>query len=147
LEGVGFHGQCQKMVELARAYNCPVAFEDNTLQAAYGEEIAKIASDVKTLCHTTGLNKRDPIQGVEQFEPILHNQRLIIHAMGAPGDQVKALRDELIGWPTHEFSDLVMALWIARYQYSLHVQVQQAPPVTRRTMPGYMGRFTQPWYR
>ena len=62
-------------------------------------------------------------------------------------DAVKAIRDELVGWPTHSFSDLVMALWIARYQYSLHVQVSQAPPVTRRTMPSHMSRFAQPWYR
>lgn len=147
LEGVGFHSQCQKMVELARAYNCPIAFEDNTLQMQYGEEIARIATDVKAISHTTGLNKRDPVQGVEQFEPILHNRRLIIHGEGAPPDQLKALRDELIGWPTHAFSDLVMALWIARYQYALHVQASQPAPVSRRPVPAYMQRFATPWYR
>ena len=147
LEGMGFHTQCQKMVELARAYNCPVAFEDNTLQMQYGEEMGRIASDVRVISHTTGLNKRDPVQGVEQFEPILHNKRLIIHAEGAPPDQVKALREELVGWPTHAFSDLVMALWIARYQYALHVQASQPAPVSRRPVPAYMQRFATPWYR
>lgn len=147
MEGVGFHSQCQTMVELARVYNCPIAFEDNTLQASYGEEIAKIASDVQTFSHTTGMNKRDPSQGVEQFEPILHNRRLIIHADHAPPDQVKALRDELVGWPTHAFTDLVMALWIARYQFSLHIQRAAPFSPARRPLPAYVQRFAQPWYR
>jgi hypothetical protein len=146
-EGLGFHSQCEKLVELARVYNCPVAFEDNTLQAAYGEEIRKIAPDVRTFSHTTGSNVRDPTQGVEQFEPILANQRLLIHADGAPLDAVKALRDELVGWPTYSFSDLVMALWIARRQFALHVQASEPVRVFQRKMPDYVQRFTGAWRR
>lgn len=147
MEGIGFHSQCQKLVELARTYNCPVAFEDNGLQAAYGDEIRKIAPDVKTFCHTTNDNLRDPHQGVEQFEPILANQRLVIHADGAPLDMVKALRDEFIGWPRKEINDLMMALWIGRRQFSLHIQAQEPVRVAQRPMPAYVQRFTRSWLR
>jgi hypothetical protein len=147
LEGLGFHSQCQKLVELARIYNCPVAFEDNGQQVAYGDEIRKIAPDVQTFSHTTGLNLRDPVQGVEQFEPILANHRLIIHADGAPGDAVKALREELIGWPTWNFSDLLMSLWIGRHQFALHVQAQEPVRVVQRQVPDYVRRFLGSWRR
>lgn len=146
LEGVGFHSQCKLLVDLAHVYNCPIAFEDNGQQIAYAEEIARLATDVKTICHTTGLNKRDPQQGVDQFEPILLNQRLVIHAEGAPPDTVKALRDELVGWPTWNFSDLVMALWIGRHQFALHIQQSAPVAVTRRQMPAYVKRFTRQWH-
>jgi hypothetical protein len=152
MEGLGQYGQCEKVIELARVYQCPIAFEDNTLQASYGELINKIAPDVKTICHTTGLNKRDPAQGVDQFEPIILNHRLVIHAAGAPADIVKALRDELINWKgssekTSGFTDLLMAIWIARYQFSLHVQQAQPLPRSRRPIPEYAARFSQPWFR
>ncbi len=101
---------------------------------------------MKTICHTTGLNKRDPSQGVDQFEPILLNKRLIIHADGAPSENVKALRDELVGWPTWNFSDLVMALWIGRHQFALHIQESAPVAVTRRPMPDYVRRFTRQWH-
>lgn len=152
LEGYGFHSQCAKLAELARVYQCPIAFEDNTLQASFGEEINKIAPDVKTFSHTTGMNKRDPAQGVDQFEPLFTNRRVVIHAEGAPPDAVKALRDELITWKgssekTSGFTDLVMALWIARYQFTLHLQTSQSMPQNRRPIPSYAQRFQTPWYR
>jgi len=145
LEGLGFHGQCQKLVELSRTYNCPVAFEDNGQQVAYGDEIRKIAQDVRTFSHTTGLNLRDPVQGVEQFEPILANQRLIIHADGAPPDAVKAIREELVGWPTWNFSDILMSLWVGRYQFALHIQASEPARVVQREVPDYVRRFTRGW--
>jgi hypothetical protein len=152
MEGVGFHSQCQKIVELARAYNCPVAFENNTLQESYGDEISKIATDVKVFSHTTGNNKRDPSQGVDQFEPLFVNRRMIIHADGAPAHAVKALRDELVNWKGSTekatgFTDLVMALWIARFQFALHVQASVPAPPPRRSVPAYAQRFATPWYR
>lgn len=152
MEGLGQYGQCEKVIELARVYQCPIAFEDNTLQISYGELINKIAPDVKTFSMTTSHNKRDPAQGVDQFEPIIVNHRLIIHADGAPQDQVKALRDELIGWKgssekTSGFTDLLMAIWIARHQFALHVQTAQPMPQNRRPIPSYAARFSQPWYR
>jgi hypothetical protein len=152
MEGYGFHSQCQKIAELARVYQCPVAFEDNTTQAAFGDEIAKLDPGIKTFSHTTGLNKRDPAQGVDQFEPLFTNHRVIIHADGAPPDIVKGLRDELVNWKgstekTSGFTDLVMALWIARYQFSLHVQQAQPLPASRRPIPSYAARFQQPWVR
>jgi hypothetical protein len=107
----------------------------------------KIAPDVRVICHTTGDNKRDPIQGVDQFEPILLNHRLVIHADQAPGEHVKALREELVGWPTWNFSDLVMALWIARHQFALNIHVNQPVQATRRPMPDYVQRFTSRWVR
>jgi hypothetical protein len=152
MEGYGFHSQCQKIADLARTYQCPVAFEDNTTQNAFGEEINKIAPDVKTFSHTTSNNKRDPAQGVDQFEPLFTNHRVIIHADGAPPDVVKALRDELVNWKGSSekatgFTDLVMALWIARYQFTLHLQTAQTLPASRRPIPSYAARFQEPWYR
>jgi hypothetical protein len=147
MEGLGFHSQCQKIVEVARTYNCPVAFEDNGLQAAYGDEIRKIAPDVQTFCHTTSENLRDPTQGVEQFEPILANQHLVIHAEGAPPELVKALRDEFIGWPKKEVNDLMMALWIGRRQFALHVQNAEPVRAVLRPVPDYVRRFTGGWIR
>jgi hypothetical protein len=147
MEGLGFHSQCQKIVEVARTYNCPVAFEDNGLQAAYGDEIRKIAPDVQTFCHTTNENLRDPTQGVEQFEPILANQHLVIHAEGAPPELVKALRDEFIGWPKKEVNDLMMALWIGRRQFALHVQNAEPVRAVLRPVPDYVRRFTGGWIR
>lgn len=141
LEGLGFHSQCQRLADLARVYNCPVAVEDNGVQQAYADQISAIAPDVSVICHTTGDNKRDPVQGVEQFEPILRNERLVIHAQDAPGDMVRALRDELIQWPG-PFTDLVMALWIARHQYALHVSVSQPLRVSPQApLPSYVQRF------
>lgn len=145
LEGAGFHAQCERLADLARVYSCPVAVEDNGVQQAYAEQIRSIAPDVPVLCHTTSWNKRDPGQGVEQFEPILRNHRLVIHAQDAPPDTVRALRDELVGWPTWNFSDLVMALWIARHQFALHVLVAQPAAVQQTSrMPAYVQRFTRP---
>lgn len=149
MEGIGMYSQCQILADLARAYQCPIAFEDNGQQIAYGEAIAKIAPDVKTICHTTGMNKRDPAQGVDQFEPLFTNRRISFHALGAPQDKVKAFRDELINWKgssekTGGFTDLIMALWIARFQFNLNVQIARPLQVTQRQVPDYVARF-QPW--
>ena len=148
MEGKGFHSQCALLADIARAYNCPIAVEDNGTQKAYADEIAKISPEVRIYCHTTSDNKRDPNQGVDQFEPILHNQRLVIHALNAPQDLVKALREEFINWKgstekSSGFTDLIMALWIARHQFNLHVQVSQPVQVTRRPLPAYVNRFTR----
>lgn len=152
MEGYGFHRQCTTLADIARAYNCPIAVEDNGVQGAYAEEIAKISPEVRIYCHTTSDNKRDPNQGVDQFEPILHNGRLVIHAAAAPLDLVKALREEFINWKgstekSSGFTDLIMALWIARHQFNLHVQTAQPVTVTRRALPSYVERFTRGYRR
>jgi hypothetical protein len=146
MEGYGFSRQCQTVVDLARFYNCPVAVEDNGVQIVWAQEIAKIAPDIRVICHTTGENKRDPQQGVDQFEPIVHNRRLAIHAEGAPAEMVKAVREEFIAWKgstekSGGFSDILMALWIARHQFALHVQVAQPVKVTYRPVPLHVQRF------
>ena len=148
MEGIGMHSQCKILADLARAYSCPIAFEDNGQQIAYGEEIARIAPDVKTICHTTGMNKRDPAQGVDQFEPLFTNRKISFHAAGGPPDKLKAMRDELINWKgssekTGGFTDLIMALWIARFQFNLHIQMAAPVQVVRRPMPDYVARFTR----
>ena len=144
LEGLGAYGKCQKLVDLAHTYNCPIAVEDNGTQTSYAEILQRLAPDVAIVCHTTSENKRDPAQGVDQFEPIFRNRRIVIHAAGAPADQVRALRDELVGWPTWSFSDLVMALWIARHQFALHVQMAEPVAVRQATVPDYVRRFQRP---
>jgi hypothetical protein len=148
MEGIGMHSQCKILADLARAYGCPIAFEDNGVQIAYGEEIARIAPDVKTICHTTGMNKRDPAQGVDQFEPLFTNRKISFHASGAPPDKLKAMRDELINWKgssekTSGFTDLIMALWIARYQFNLNIQIARPLEVRQRVVPDYVARFTR----
>lgn len=146
--GYGFTKQCETVISLARFYGCPIAVEDNGVQSVWAQEIAKMASDVRVISHTTGANKRDPNQGVDQFEPILHNQRLMIHADNAPSDMVKAIREEFVAWrgsteKSTGFSDILMALWIARHQFNLHIQINSAPRVTQRQMPAHVLRFTR----
>lgn len=144
LEGYSFVQQCDFIADRARFYNCPAAIEENTLQIAYSEYIAKVYPDVKCVSHTTNVNKRDPKQGVEQFEPLFLNDRIIIHAQGAPQHEMIALREELLSFPGR-YTDLVMALWVARFQYQL-TEIHDRPIEVTRSTPSYVNRYTRKQY-
>lgn len=144
LEGIPFSQQCDFIADRARFYQCPAAIEDNNQQVAYAEYINKVYPGVKVISHTTGLNKRDPKQGVEQFEPLFGNDRMIIHAQGAPQHQLLALREELLSYPGAR-TDLVMAMWVARYQQQLG-EVIDRPVAITRTIPSYVNRYMRKSY-
>ena len=98
LRGYTFPRQCEILADLATRLGIPVAVEDNHIQGAYGEEINRRFPWVKTICHTTSDNKRDPVQGVETFAPLFARDRIVIHARGAPPDNIAALRTEFAQW-------------------------------------------------
>lgn len=139
LEGYSFTRQCEFLIALARRYNCPIAVENNATQTAYGDQIKKDAPDIRLFAHRTGPGGADPKQGVEQFEPLFKNERILLHCHGAPLRNVLGLRDELVQWPGR-FTDIVMAMWIARRQSEEHfvTEVPQQPIVLRQ--PSWMRR-------
>lgn len=114
--------QCDLLADLAHAYNCPVAVEDASQQISYQDWMRQRYPDVRVMCHTTNVNKRDWAQGVESLIPYFEQDRIHIHAAGATEQDVRNLRDELIDYPQGRYTDLVMALWIARHQYQLYQQ-------------------------
>jgi hypothetical protein len=119
MEGISFVPQCAKLIELAHYYRCPVAIEDNATQASYIDYIRQTAPDVRVFPHHTGPGGSDPRSGVEQFEPLFKNGRMVLHCAGAPVGSVLALREELTQWKGR-YTDIVMAMWIARDQSESH---------------------------
>jgi hypothetical protein len=121
LYGYDFTRQIDEIINWQQEYNCPVAIEMNNQQIHYWDYLKQIAPHIPVVDHETGLNKRNADQGVDTFAPLFYNGMIAIHAGGAPLDEVDAFRKEWIQWksgptPRGEFSDLVMASWIARYQ-------------------------------
>jgi hypothetical protein len=112
--------QCDLLADLAHAYNCPVAVEDASQQISYQDWMRQRYPDVKVMCHTTNVNKRDWSQGVESLIPYFEQDRVKIHSSGATEQDIGNLRDELVDYPQGRYSDLVMALWVAKHQYSLY---------------------------
>lgn len=129
--------QCEYMAEWARQYQCPVAVEEANTQAGYAHWLRQIAPDVQCISHTTHHNKRDWRQGVESFLPLFETDNIRIHAQGCPPDLLKALRDELVTWPSPGMTtDLVMAMWIAKYQFELRFRTQQQHHQITEPIPG-----------
>ena len=126
LEGYSFMAQCDFLIALARRYRLPVAVEDNNIQTVYAEQIAAIAPDVRVVNHTTGPGGADPTVGVEQFEPLVKSTRLLLHCAGAPLKAVVDLREELCSWKGR-YTDIVMAMWIARHQAEVHFTRAEKP--------------------
>ena len=121
LYGYDFTRQIGEIISWAEEYRCPVAIENNNQQIHYWDYLKQLAPHVQVVDHHTGLNKRNPDQGVDTFAPLFFTNKVAICAGDAPLDEVDALRKELIQWksgptPRGGFSDLVMATWIARYQ-------------------------------
>jgi hypothetical protein len=139
LEGYSFMAQCDFLIAVARRYNLPVAVEDNNIQTIYAEQISRIATDVRIIDHTTGPGGADPTVGVEQFEPIFKHTRMILHAQGAPLKAILDLREELCSW-RGRYTDIVMAMWIARHQAEVHF-TRSEKPTLRLGRPLYLRRL------
>jgi hypothetical protein len=109
--------QVRRLVEISRRYQSSVVVEDNATQRSYSEWIAEQAPDVRCINHTTGNVKHDVNDGVESFQPLFDNGLMIIHCRGAAQADVKAISEEWMEWPQGRYTDLVMACWMARYQW------------------------------
>lgn len=141
MDGFPFTRQCDTVIGLARAYSCVIALEDNGLQIAYQDYIRQVAPDVKVICHTTTYTKRDPAQGVETYVPLFENGLVVIHAVGAPPAQLRAIREEWIRYGTgHRKQDLVMASWFARHQFRLRAKRSERTDV-HYPMPARVNRL------
>jgi hypothetical protein len=127
--------QIETLIELAHKYKLPIAVEDNNLQVVYEEQIRRQDPSVRVVCHTTGPGGADPKLGVEQFEPLFKNGRIRLHCYRAPMQHVIALRDELLTWKGR-YTDIVMAMWIARHQAEVHFPADQRPPLRVATPRG-----------
>ena len=81
------------------------------------------------------------VYGVEQFEPLFDNYRMILHCGGAPTKAILDLRDELTQWKGR-YTDIVMAMWIARDQSEAHfVGDKPELKLTLPNTPAYMRRL------
>ncbi len=138
MRGKPFPSQVDTLIQWAKIYNCPIAVEENHIQTAYGEQIKIQAPGIRIFSHTTNANKRDPKSGVEQFIPLFQNEKITIHGKGATNDQLYALTSEFIDWDQAEFSDLVMASWIAKRQFDLRMRSSHTRGYN--TLPEYVGQ-------
>lgn len=133
--------QIRRLIEISRRYSSAVVVEDNSTQKSYSEWIAEIAPDVRVISHTTGAVKHDVNDGVESFQPLFDNGLMVIHTGGAAQSDVKAISDEWMEWPQGRYTDLVMACWMARYQFK-KLHATQRPvlanqrPVWQSRVPG-----------
>lgn len=152
LYGYDFTRQIGEIINWYEEYRCPVAIENNNQQIHYWDYLKQIAPHVTVVDHHTGMNKRNADQGVDTFAPLFYNNMIAICAGGAPYDELDAFRKEWIQWksgktPVGEFSDLVMASWIARYQLETAVfsvvreqRAQQGPPSMPQRLASGMWR-------
>jgi hypothetical protein len=111
--------QIRRLIAISVRYQSSIVVEDNATQRSYSEWIAEIAPEVRVINHTTGAVKHDVNDGVESFQPLFDNGLMIIHTRGAAQADIKALADEWMEWPQGRYTDLVMACWMARYQFKL----------------------------
>lgn len=91
--------------------------EVNGLQAQlvqYNEEILSRLTNrgVRVVPHWTGRNKADPQFGVQSMSPMFYNRQINLPWGDiATRTRVRALEEQLQGFPMARVSDLVMALW------------------------------------
>jgi len=134
LEGYSFTRQCDVLAELYDRFGVPIAFENNTLQTSYADYMGRHYPQVRMVGEHTGTNVIDPVDGVEQFEPLFRHYRMVIHAAGAPTEKLRALREEFTTWKGR-YCDLVMAAWIARNYFRKRQKLERKP--LRSAVPGY----------
>lgn len=130
--------QVDALIDLARQYHCAIAVEDNQIQSAYADWIRQHAQDVEVITHTTTANRKDGREGIESLIPLFEQRVIHIHSVGAPADQLKAIKDEFVNYPNWRYTDILMSLWIARYQHRL--RSQQGVVVDHRELPNYVSR-------
>lgn len=131
--------QIDNLADWSRAYACPVAVEDASQQIAYAQWMNSQYPEVRIFSHTTDRwNKRDWAQGVESLIPYFEQERIFIHAGGAPGQWLRSIREELMDYPQGQYTDLLMALWINKFQWQLRQQINQTR--FQRDVPTYAVR-------
>lgn len=129
--------QCDQLADLAARFSCPVVVEDNHIQNSYVHWLNRNHYRVQVWTHTTTQNKRDWAQGVESWIPYFEDRKIIIHSGRAPWDMVHALKTEFIDWPQGQYTDLVMAAWVAKYQWYLHNQIADSARLSQDRAPAY----------
>jgi len=144
LHGFDFTKQCDIAVEWARMFHLPLVIEKNVLQGSYKSYINKMAPDVQVYDHQTGAEKWDPEDGVETFSPLFANQRMVIHAEGAPEDELQALVTTLVEWPQSTYKDILMAFWFARSKMRRRQRAPSSQP-TRLEVPEYLQGLSSYW--
>lgn len=124
--------QTEILLDWARQYRCPIALEANYDVDVYRDHVRDLDPSVRLICHTTGENKRDPEDGVSSLISPFENGAVRIHARGCPPEERQALLDELCHWPNGLYSDLVMALWVAKFNLKEYARglVQASRQVT-----------------
>ena len=137
LEGFSFTRQCDKLAELYDRFGWPIAFETNALQTSYSDYMTRHYPHVRMIGAPT--QYVDPQDGVEGFEPLFRNHRVVIHAAEAPRERINMLREELTSWPGR-YTDILMALWIARSQFQKRERLNAGPLITMRT-PDYLQQW------
>ncbi len=101
--------------------------EENAYQAGLhqviDEECQRLGVTLRIEGHTTGRNKQDPTIGIPSLSPVIENGYLDI-PYGNPESIRKAeqLLDEMIEYPFHPYSDLLMAMWF------VHLKINTAVP-------------------
>lgn len=138
LHGYDFNKQCQTIVEWARQYRLPVVIEKNTLQSAYKSRIREMAPDIRVYDHQTGSEVWDPNDGVETFSPLFDSQHAVIHANGAPEDELNSLTQSLIDWPQPKEKDILMAFWFARSKMRKQVRTPREHDRVAGGLPDYL---------
>lgn len=130
--------QLEMLREWAHRYGCPVAVEDNHIQRCYREWMRELDPTVEIVNHPTHFNKRDWRQGVESFIPFFENGLITVHVDGATDQHRSELREELVQYPQARYTDLVMAMWICKYQFEKrerrYAPAQNSMPVIQRGM-------------
>jgi hypothetical protein len=137
LTGYSFTRQCDKLVELYDRYLVPIAFETNALQTSYAEYMTRHHPHVRMIGAPT--QYVDPQDGVEGFEPLFRNRRVVVHAAQAPKNKMDMLYEELTSWKGND-TDILMALWIAKSQFQKRERLQSAPRLIFKR-PAYLNRF------
>lgn len=145
LVGYDFHKQCQAIFQWCDYYKLPVSIEKNTLQASYRQHMNRTYPSVKVYDHQTGAEKWDPENGVETFSPMFENHHAIIHAGGAPHDELQALKTQLVDWPQSQKKDIMMAFWFARSRLQRAKKIQESNRAFADGLPGYLGNYATYW--
>lgn len=142
MEGFSFTRQCDKLAALYDRFGWPIAFETNALQTSYSDYMARHYPHVRMIGAPT--QYVDPIDGVEGFEPLFRNHRVIIHAAGAGRERINMLREELTSWSGKDnhgrYTDILMAIWIARSQFQKRERLGN-PATSRMRRPSYLDLF------
>ena len=140
LHGFDFVRQCAVAVAWAREFRVPIVIEKNATQGSYKSHIRSNAPDILVYDHQTGSSKWNNEDGVSLFGPSFKTGHAIIHADGAPEDELQALVEEFKDWPQPRHQDIIMAFWFAKSGLPKNSVGTGSLP-TRLQLPSYVQRF------